>query len=140
MHATKTSSYSRRRFLGTVSGLVSGLISLGTGTIMASENEFRQFLNTVESDALMQSTPEKKSAWLKRRQKDRYLLVSKENSQPMLQLNETGELVWELLDGNKTPLQISQYVCRYYQVDPHQAYVDCLCFIALLMRKGLIQA
>ena len=132
MRAVKILSYSRRKFLGTVSSLMSGLISLGAGKIRAPEKEFRHFVHTIETDTLMQATPEKNSGMLLRRQK--------ENSQPVLQLNETGELIWELLDGNKTPLQISRYVCRYYQVEPHQAYVDCLCFIALLMRKGLIRA
>ena len=68
-----------------------------------------------------------------------YVLYAEKTSQPVFELNPTGRIVWNLCNGNKSPLEISRIIHQTYSVDPHEAYVDCLCFLAELNRKGLIQ-
>lgn len=139
MHTKETTSKSRRRFLGTVSGLVAGAMALGASDAKAMKTQIRHVVNDMEADSVIRSTPRRKYDIFLEKIDGHYVLSDEKTSKPVLELNDTGQIVWNLCDGNKSPLEISRILHRFYFVDPHKAHVDCLCFLAELSRKGLIQ-
>jgi hypothetical protein len=139
MHTIETVSKSRRRFLETVSGLMTGAMALGVSDAEAMKTQIRHVVNDIEADSVIRSTPRKKHDIFLEKIDDHYVLSDGKTSKPVLELNHTGRIVWNLCDGNKSPLEISRILHQFYLVDPHIAHVDCLCFLAELSRKGLIQ-
>jgi len=135
----ETTSKSRRRFLGTVSGLMTGAMALGVSDAKAMKTQIRHLVNDIEADSVIRSTPRKKRDIFLKKVDGHYVLCDGKTSKPVLELNHAGQIVWKLCDGNKSPLEISQILHQFYFVEPHQAHVDCLCFLAELNRNGLIQ-
>ena len=139
MLTKKAASRSRWRFLETVSGLIAGALSLGVSDARAIKTQIRHVVRDIEVDSITLSTPRKKRNVFLERKGHQYLLCNSKTTRPILELNHTGQIVWNLCDGNKSPLEISRILQQTYSVDPHEAYVDCLCFLAELNRKDLIQ-
>jgi hypothetical protein len=139
MHIIETVSKSRRRFLGTVSGLMTSAMALGVSDAKAVKTKIRHVVNDIEADSVIRSTPRRKRDIFLEKIDDHYVLSDGKTSKPVLELNHTGQIVWNLCDGNKSPLEISHILHQVYFVDPHKAQVDCLCFLAELNRNGLIQ-
>jgi len=139
MHTKETTSKSRRRFLGTVSGIVAGAMALGASDAKAMKTQIRHVVNDMEADSVIRSTPRRKYDIFLEKIDSHYVLSDEKTSKPVLELNHTGQIVWNLCDGNRSPLEISRILHQFYFVDPHKAHVDCLCFLAELSRKGLIQ-
>ena len=55
-------------------------------------------------------------------------------------LNELGTMIWKLIDGRVTVSEITDAVCRKYQVSPDEAERDALQFLLDLETAGLISA
>ena len=141
MLTKKATSKSRRRFLETVSSLMAGTISLGFSDAKTIKSQIKSISDGIEVDTLIRSTPiQKYDTFLERKnQQNQYVLFHEKTSRPVLEMNHTGQAVWNLCDGSRSPHEISRIIHQIYSVDPHEAYVDCLCFLAELSRKGLIQ-
>ena len=139
MPTKKATSKSRRRFLETVSGLMAGAISCGVSDAPTVKTQIRHIIDDIEADSVIRSTPLKRHDTFLDKKSHQYVLCHKKTSRPVLELNHTGQMVWNLCDGSKSPREISRILHRSYSVDPHEAYVDCLCFLAELSRKGLIR-
>ncbi len=132
-------SPSRRRFLGTFSALVSTVPWLfGPSDADAAKRRVKGVLTEIETDALIRSTPKRTVGFLCRDEGGSSVLMDGHRIEPVCRINKTGRLIWRLCDGTRNPHQISQILSRVYDVDPHQAYVDCLCFLATLRKRGAI--
>jgi hypothetical protein len=68
--------------------------------------------------------------------RDTAMLVS--NRGQMYELNFSGALVWESLDGKKTPGDLAKLVAETFDVEPVQAERDVQNLIADLERIGLV--
>lgn len=129
---------SRRRFMGVVSGVFSGFFLFGSGRAQTSKTEIKQILDNLVVESLIDSTP--------RRHPDVYwtptgkdaLLYRSGCLQPIAEINETGRMIWKRCNGKDTPRDISAVIAQTYQVDSHQAFVDCLLFLAVLKAKTAI--
>ena len=139
MNMPKIPIHSRRRFLGTFSALVSaGALLFGPGEAKAAKSQIKNVLNEIETDTLIRSTPKKTEGFYCRTEDGSSFLINDSIPKPVFRLNNTGRFIWKLCDGTNNPYDLSRTVSRFYNVDPHQAYVDCLCFLATLRAKGAI--
>ena len=57
MHTIETVSKSRRRFLGTVSALMTGAMALGVSDAKAMKTQIRHVVHDIEADSVIRSTP-----------------------------------------------------------------------------------
>jgi len=139
MNMPKTPIHSRRRFLGTFSALVSaGAWLFGPGEAKAVKGQIKDVLNEIETDTLIRSTPKKTKGFYCRTEDGSSVLINENTPKPVCRLNKTGRFIWKLCDGSNNPYDLSRMVSRFYNVEPHQAYVDCLYFLATLRAKGAI--
>jgi coenzyme PQQ synthesis protein D (PqqD) len=139
MTKSKIPIHSRRRFIGTFSAMVSaGAWLFGPGEARAVKGQIKDVLNEIETDALIRSTPRRTEGFYCRIEDDNAFLIDKRNPKPGFRLNRTGRFVWKRCDGTNNPYDLSKMMSRFYNVDPHQAYVDCLYFISTLKAKGAI--
>ncbi len=54
-------------------------------------------------------------------------------------LNETGSLIWQLIDGQTPVGRIAEAMCEAYDVTAEEAERDALEFVASLQTAGLIR-
>ena len=55
-------------------------------------------------------------------------------------LNETGTLVWQLIDGKTSISQIVDAICNEYDISPEEAEKDVIELIDCLEESGLIRS
>lgn len=53
-------------------------------------------------------------------------------------LNEAGTMIWELIDGKNSAVQIIEAISRDYEVGPEEASKDIVFFLESLEEAGLI--
>lgn len=53
-------------------------------------------------------------------------------------LNEVGSRIWELVNGERTVLDISNFICNEFEVDQQQSLDDTLIFLDELLFKGIV--
>jgi hypothetical protein len=53
-------------------------------------------------------------------------------------LNEVGTMIWELIDGKNSAVQIIEAICRDYEVGPEEASKDTVFLLESLEEAGLI--
>jgi len=54
-------------------------------------------------------------------------------------LNEIGTMIWGLIDGKKSVTEISEAICKTYEVKPEVAEKDTLEFLNSLKEAGLLR-
>ena len=96
-------------------------------------------MGNIETDILVASKPRKNPELALKQRGNTFLLFGKNGEHPLFEINQAGKMVWEGCDGKNTPHDISRVVHGMYTVSPHQAYVDCLYFLAHLKLKGAIK-
>ncbi len=129
---------SRRRFMGVVSGAFSGFFLLGSGHTQTTRTEIKQILDNLAVESLIDSTPRRHPNVYCKRKGERAFLFRSGCLQPIAEMNETGRMVWKRCNGKDTPRDISAVITEAYEIDAHQAFVDCLLFIAVLKAKNAI--
>ena len=53
-------------------------------------------------------------------------------------LNEVGTVIWDLLDAKSSVGQITEAICRQYEVAPEDSAKDVVDFLESLEKAGLI--
>lgn len=53
-------------------------------------------------------------------------------------LNDVGSRIWELMDGESSVDQISQTICKEYEVKQKDALTDISDFLAQLSNNGML--
>ena len=53
-------------------------------------------------------------------------------------INPTGAAIWSLLDGRRSVNEIALVLCDEFDVEPEQAKLDTLDFIADLAARGIL--
>ena len=139
MNYSKSISMGRRWFIGLITSTSTGLLLYRPGWVNASKSSLKTVLGHIEVDVLRKSKPRKLAEMATRRSGEAVTFFKKESARPLFEVNRTGKTIWEGCDGKNTPLDIAKIVSRTYQVDGHQAYVDCLFFLSVLNAKGAIQ-
>lgn len=138
MKRTEYFGASRRRFMGLVSGVFSGFFLFGSGPAQTPKTGIRQILDNLSVESLIHSTPRRHpDIWLRPAGEDA-LLYRSGFAQPIAEINDTGRLIWNRCNGKNTPRDIAAVIARAYPVDAHQAFVDCLLFLAVLKAKTVI--
>ena len=57
----------------------------------------------------------------------------------MLTLNETGHMLWTLLEDGKTPEDMAVALTNEYEVSYEQAFADVSEFIEMLKKAGCVE-
>jgi hypothetical protein len=121
--------------------MFSGLILAHPQHIQGSKKGIKKILRKIELETLQTTRPLRHPSISLESSGASIGLYKKERgtTQYLGNMNPVGKTVWEACDGNNTPLEISNRVHQKYLVSPHQAYLDCICFLAVLRSKGAIQ-
>lgn len=132
---------SRRGFICTMSGLLSGLLLASPTRLQAKKTQVKNLVGSLEMELLQESKPARHPSisWNTYGDRTRLHRESKGRARPMCSMNQAGKTIWEACNGKNTPRDISKLVHRRYRVSSHQAYVDCLAFLARLKTLGAIQ-
>lgn len=56
----------------------------------------------------------------------------------MISVNETGKLIWELLEEEQSEENIAAWLCAWYEVEPGQARADTQAFLRRLRLAGAL--
>ncbi len=54
-------------------------------------------------------------------------------------LNETGALIWQLLDGQRSLADVKEALVRLYEVDPDTAEEDLVELVGELLELGMLR-
>lgn len=140
MNPKKRISNCRRRFIYGLSGMFSGLLLAHPQHIRGSKG-IKKILRKIELETLQTARPLRHPSISWKNSGDSIGLYKKEKgtTRYLGNINPVGKTVWEACDGNNTPVEISTRVHQKYFVSPRQAYLDCICFLAVLRSKGAIQ-
>ncbi|MBR4050004.1 MAG: PqqD family protein [Clostridia bacterium] len=57
----------------------------------------------------------------------------------MIALNESGELLWNLLEKGTTPEELAETLAEHYEVEKSVALSDAIRFIDMLKEQGALQ-
>ena len=128
----------RRRFLSLMSGISAGLLITDGKRVSAAKNDLKQILEAVEAEKIIQSHPKRHPAISWQQIGDSAVLNKKGKEDPLCRLNRTGTIIWNACNGRYSPSDLAHIVYRSFQIDAHQAHMDCLCFLAALNSKGAI--
>jgi len=129
----------RRRFMGLVSSISAGLLISDGKRVSAAKNDCKQIIEAIEAEKLIESYPKRHPGIYWQQVGDSTILHKKGKEDPFCRLNRAGTIIWNSCNGTYSPWDLAHIVHRTFQIETHQAYVDCLCFLALLNAKGAIQ-
>lgn len=140
MDAKENIMASRRGFIYTLSGLLSGLLIASPTPLMAMKRRIKNLLGSLEIEILEKSRPIRSPAITANSYGDKTTLSKKVKGKThqICIMNQTGKTIWETCNGKNTPQDISELVFQKYLVSSHQAYVDCLAFLAWLKTMGAV--
>jgi hypothetical protein len=101
----------------------------------------KKILGKIEIETIQNTQPLRHPSilWESRGDSIRLYKKEKRTTQYLGDMNQVGKTVWQACNGNNTATDISNLVHQKYLVSPHQAYVDCICFLDALKSKGAIQ-
>jgi len=141
MDAEKNRLAGRRGFIFTITGLFSGFLLAKPTPVRATKTKIKKLLGNLEAEMLEASRSTRASSIVLKNHGDTTTLYEKGDgkTRPLCSLNPTGRTIWERCNGKNTPRVISKLVHQEYSVSPHQAYLDCLTFLARLRTMGAIQ-
>jgi len=131
----------RRGFVCAMSGMLSGLVFASPTRLLAKKAKIKNLLINLEAEILEKSRPTRHPSITCDTCGDTASLYmeTKGEARPMCSMNQVGKTIWEACDGKNSPRDISILVHNRYQVSSHEAYVDCLAFLARLKAMGAIQ-
>lgn len=132
---------SRRGFICALSGLFSALLLASPKRLFAKKAQVKRLLSGFEMELLEQSKPCKQPSitWTTHGNRTRLYRKNSEKNRSMCTMNQVGKTIWEACNGKNSPRDISIMLHKKYLVSSHQAYVDCLAFLARLKTVGAIQ-
>ncbi len=123
---------SRRGFIYTLAGLLSGVLLASPTRLMATKTQAKNLLGCLEIELLEKSRPRKHLlvTWNSCGDTTTLYRERKGRIQPISAMNQVGKTSWEGCDGKNTPRALSKLVQQKYLVSPRQAHVDCFAFLA----------
>ena len=131
----------RRGFICALSGLLSALLLASPKRLLAQKTQIKHLLGSLEIELLEKSRPSKQPSitWTTYGNRTRLYRVNSEKNRLICTMNQTGKTIWGAINGRTTPRDISKLVHQKYRVTSHQAYADCVAFLAHLKKMGAIR-
>jgi len=131
----------RRGFICILSGLLSGLLLASPTRLQAKKTQVKNLVGSLEMELLEKSKPTRHPSISWNTYGDRTGLYreSKGKTRAICTMNQVGKTIWEACNGKNALRDISRRVHQQYRVSSHQAYADCLTFLAQLKTVGAIQ-
>jgi hypothetical protein len=132
----------RRRFISAVSGLLAGLFLPAASKAELSKRDcIRQFIRNVETDNWHQARPRRQPGSLLQSGPAGFVISTAANGRPITvcSINRTGAAVWQACTGSNSLRDIAAILSRKHAVPQSRAYVDSLCFLIDLHRRGLVE-
>jgi hypothetical protein len=133
---------SRRGFICTLSGILSGILFAGPTRLQAKKIQIKELLRDMDFEILERSMPARNPSIICNDSAgDKISLFRKEDGKIkyICGMNPVGMTIWEECNGRNTPRDISRLLHNKYRVSPNNAYVDCLVFLTRLQQIGAIQ-
>jgi hypothetical protein len=124
---------SRRGFICTLSGILSGILFAGPTRLQAKKIQIKELLRDMDFEILERSMPARNPS-----------IICNDSAgdgkiKYICGMNPVGMTIWEECNGRNTPRDISRLLHNKYRVSPNNAYVDCLVFLTRLQQIGAIQ-
>jgi hypothetical protein len=131
----------RRGFMCALSGMASVVLFASPKRLLAHKAHLNNLIDTLEMEVLEESRPTKHPSitWDTSGNQTSLFKHNRGEAQPLCIINLAGKIIWEAINGRRTPQDISILIHQKYRVSPRQAYFDCLTFMAQLKRVGAIQ-
>jgi len=132
---------SRRGFIGTLLGLLPGIVFASRGQLQAAKPEIQDLLSQMDLETLISSRPQKDTSVIFKISGDKKGTLYREKTgkmSPVCSLNSMGKIIWDTCDGSKSPKDISEMLHKRYLVSKGQAWTDTLFFLSRLKKIGAI--
>ena len=131
---------SRRGFIGTLLGLLPGIVFASRGRLQAAKPGIQNLLSQMDLETLISSRPQKDASVTFKISGDKCTLYREKRGKmgPVCSLNAMGKKIWDACDGSKSPKDISEMLHKRYLVSKGQAWTDTLFFLARLKKIGAI--
>ena len=132
---------SRRGFIFTLAGFLSGIILAGPKQLRAAAKpEIRDFLSQLELETIRSTRPRRDPAVICRTSGEKFALYREKRGKRLFLsiMNPEGKMIWDACDGRNSPKEISQLIHEQYLVSRHRAWVDTFSFLTDLKRIGAI--
>ena len=138
MVTTERTLAGRRGFIYALTGLISSFLIPKPISVRATKNEINMLLCNLETDIMERSRPSMHPSITCKLNGDTMSIFGKGETRPVCRFNGVGRTIWEACNGKNTCWDISKQIHKKYLVSHHQAYVDCLAFLKVLKKKGVI--
>jgi len=132
---------SRRGFISTFGGILSGIILAGPKQLNASAKpEIRDLLSQLELQTIISTRPKRDPSVICRTSGERVTLYREKRGKKIFlkNMNRAGKIIWDACDGQNSPKEISRLIHERYIVSRHRAWIDTFSFLANLKRIGAI--
>ena len=132
---------SRRGFISTLAGLLSGIILAGPKKLKAAAKpEIRDLLPQLELQAIRSTKPRRDPSVICRASGERVALYREKRGGKLFlsSMNPTGKMIWDVCDGRNSPKEISELIHKRYLVSRYRAWIDTFSFLVNLKRIGAI--
>ena len=132
---------SKRRFITTFGGILSGIILAGPKQLKAAAKpEIKNLLSQLELQAIRSTRPRRNPSVICRTSGEKVALYRERRGEKIFlkNMNQTGKMIWDACDGRNSLKEISQLIHERYLVSRHRAWIDTFSFLASLKRIGAI--
>ena len=132
---------SRRGFISTFAGILSGIILAGPKQLKASAKpEIKDLLSQLELQTIRSTRPSRDPSVICRTSGERVALYREKGGGEIFlkSMNRAGKMIWDVCDGRNSPEEISQLIHERYLVSRYRAWIDTFSFLANLKRIGAI--
>ncbi len=132
---------SRRGFISTLAGFLSGIILAGPKQLKAAAKpEIRDLLSQLELQTIRSTRPKRDPSVICQTSGERVALYREKRGEKIFlkSMNRAGKMIWDACDGRNSPKEISQLIHEQYIVSRHRAWIDTFSFLANLKRIGAI--
>lgn len=122
---------SRRSLLAGCAGTLTGMMLPGNGIAAAAGKMVKPAIWKLEAESLAASMPIQNPAIIVESASGNTVLTIPDAGRGArdMVLNTSGRMIWDACDGNHTVKQIADRVCRGFDIEMQQAYVDCMAFL-----------
>jgi len=131
---------SRRSFIFLMMTIIQGVFIVRPKGLMAAKQTGRDLVEQLETEIFESSRPEKGMLISSGIIGDKATLYREvgEKKIPLCSMNNTGNMIWELCDGNHRLKDISRIIVERCQVTENSARRDILVFLSGLKKIGAI--
>ena len=132
---------SRRRFISTFGGILSGMLLAGPKPLKAAAKpEIRDLLSQLELETIRSTRPKRDPSVICRTSGERFALYREKRGKRFFlsHMNPAGKMIWDACDGRYSPKEISQLIHKRYLVSQYRAWIDTFSFLSNLKRLGAI--